>query len=165
MASAWGSSWGTAWADSWGAGVQPPIVVVVPETTSGAGRGGGRRHGGYSDAEGWSRDYRRQQERLARSSRDLPRKKDAKAVEKAARTVADAIEQIEEQNPAYYSERLLGALGAAVEAKEPREIVRLSKAAAEAAEQALMEMLAEALAEPPRYEMTDWDRAAILLLS
>ena len=166
MADAWGGSWGSpsAWGVSWGG--TDPIVVVTPApppASSGVGGGGGR--GNFGDA--WEREWTRKKDRLARLSGELPRKKDQKAVEKAVRTINEAVNRIAEENPAYYSERLNGALGEAVEAKGPQQIVQLSKAAAEAAELALLEMIEAANEDlpPPKYEMTDWDRAAILLLS
>ena len=162
MADAWGGSWGSpsAWGVSWGG--TDPIVVVTTDTPTSGGVG---RSGGYSGA--WQKHFDQQRERLARLSGELPRKKDQKAVEKAVRTITEAVNRIAEENPAYYSERLRGALGEAVEAKGPQQIVKASKAAAEAAELALLEMIEAAIEDlpPPKYEMTDWDRAAILLLS
>ena len=163
MADAWGGSWSSSWGDSWGAGAAAVIVAAVAAAQSGGA--GSRGRGGYSGA--WRKHFDQQQARLARLSGELPRKKDQKAVEKAVRTITEAVNRIAEENPAYYSERLNGALGEAVEAKGPQQIVKMSKAAAEAAELALLEMIEAAIEDlpPPKYEMTDWDRAAILLLS
>ena len=167
MGDTWGGSWGSSWGLSWTRGeVTPPPVV-----TGGSGGFGAYSSDPdvystewkkrYDQQQAWKKHFERQHDRILRRSSELPRKKDQKAVQKAARDITEAVKQIAERNPDYYSEALNGALGAAAEAKSAAEIVRLSKIAAELA---LAEVLA-AIIDPPRYEMTDWDRAAILLLS
>ena len=163
---AWGGSWGSSWLLHWTGehgGTPPTPTPDIPPTSGGVGGTGVRRTRGHGNfGEAWRKHFEQQQARLARLSGELPRKQDRKEAKKAVETIAKVIAELPDD---YYSARLNEALGLAAEATTPRKIVRLSRAAAVAAENALIDMLAEALEEPPRYEMTDDDIVAILLLS